>query len=89
MPPTATWFRGRDTVAAFLRRTALDGTRSWRLEPTTANGQPAMVAYLRDTSGAFLPYGVTVLTLGAGGIAEINTFRDSSAAERFGLPNQL
>jgi RNA polymerase sigma-70 factor (ECF subfamily) len=89
MPPTATWFRGRDTIATFLRRTALDGTRSWRLEPTTANGQPATVAYLRDASGAFLAYGVTVLTLGADGIAEINTFRDPSAPERFGLPNQL
>ena len=89
MPPTPTWFRGRDTIATFLRRTALDGTRSWRLEPTTANGQPAMLAYLRDASGAFLPYGVTVLTLDAGGIAEIHTFRDASAPERFGLPNRL
>jgi RNA polymerase sigma-70 factor, ECF subfamily len=89
MPPTATWFRGRDTVATFLRHTALDGTRSWRLEPTTANGQPAMIAYLRDASGAYVPYGVTVLTLAADGIAEINTFRDPSAAERFGLPNRL
>jgi RNA polymerase sigma-70 factor (ECF subfamily) len=89
MPPTATWFRGRDTIATFLRRTALDGTRSWRLLPTTANGQPAMVAYLREDSGAYLPYGVTVLTLGADGIAEINTFRDPSAPARFGLPPQL
>ena len=89
MPPTATWFRGRDAVATFLRRTALDGTRSWRLEPTTANGQPGMIAYLRDASGAYVPYGVTVLTLAADGIAEINTFRDPSAAERFGLPNRL
>lgn len=89
MPPTATWFRGRDTIAAFLRRTALDGTRSWRLEPTTASGQQAMVAYLRDASGFFLPYGVTVLTLSADGIAEINTFRDPSAPHRFGLPNRI
>ena len=89
MPPTATWLRGRGSIVTFLRHTALDGTRSWRLEPTTANGQPAMVAYVRDASGEYLPYGVTVLTLGHGGIAEINVFRDPSAPARFGLPDQL
>src|SRR5205085_4618509 len=31
MPPTATWFRGRDTIGTFLRANPLDGTRSWRL----------------------------------------------------------
>jgi RNA polymerase sigma-70 factor (ECF subfamily) len=89
MPPTATWFRGRDTIAAFLRRTALDGTRSWRMLPTSANGQPAVAAYVRDAAGRYLAYGVTVLTLAAGGIAEINAFRDPSALARFGLPDRL
>jgi RNA polymerase sigma-70 factor (ECF subfamily) len=88
MPPTPTWLRGRGAIATFLRRTALDGTRSWRLLPTSANGQPAMVAYLRDPAGRYRPYGLTVLTLGEDGIAEINTFRDPSAAERFGLPHE-
>jgi RNA polymerase sigma-70 factor (ECF subfamily) len=89
MPPTATWFRGRDVIAAFLRATALDGTRGWRMVPTTANGQPATGAYLRERSGAYTPYGLTVLTLRADRIAEIVTFRDPSAPERFGLPRQM
>jgi RNA polymerase sigma-70 factor, ECF subfamily len=89
MPPTATWFRGRETIITFLRRTALDGTRSWRLLPTTANGQIALLAYVRDPSGAYLPYGVTVLTLDESRIAEINAFRDPTAPGRFGLPHQL
>jgi RNA polymerase sigma-70 factor (ECF subfamily) len=89
MPPTATWFRGREVIAAFLRATALNGTRSWQMEPTTANGQPAMGAYLRDTSGAYVPYGLTVLTLRANRIAEIVNFRDPFAPERFGLPRQV
>jgi RNA polymerase sigma-70 factor (ECF subfamily) len=89
MPPTASWFRGRDTIANFLRGTALDGTRGWRLLPTTANGQVAMVAYLREPSGGYRPYGVTVLTLAGDAIAEINTFRDPSAPARFGLPPRL
>jgi RNA polymerase sigma-70 factor (ECF subfamily) len=86
MPPNATWFRGRDVIAVFLRATALSGARSWRLVPTTANGQPAMGAYMRDTAGAYMPYGLTVLTLDEDRIAEIINFRDSSAPERFGLP---
>jgi RNA polymerase sigma-70 factor (ECF subfamily) len=89
MPPTATWFRGRYVIAAFLRATALSGERSWQMMPTTANGQPAMGAYLRDSSGAYMPYGLTVLTLRADRIAEIITFRDPSAPERFGLPRQV
>jgi RNA polymerase sigma-70 factor, ECF subfamily len=89
MPPTATWFRGRDVIAAFLRGGALDGTRSWQMLPTTANGQPAVGAYLREPSGTYRPYGLTVLTLHEDQIAEMVTFRDPSAPERFGLPAQM
>jgi RNA polymerase sigma-70 factor (ECF subfamily) len=89
MPPTATWFRGRDVIALFLRATALDGTRSWQMVPTTANGQPAVGAYLREPSGSYGPYGLTVLTLHKDRIAEIVTFRDASAPERFELPPRL
>jgi RNA polymerase sigma-70 factor, ECF subfamily len=86
MPPTASWFRGRDAVITGLRAGPLNGTRSWRLLPTSANGQPAMVAYQLDSSGAYVPYGVTVLTLTGDKIAEINVFRDPAAPDRFGLP---
>jgi RNA polymerase sigma-70 factor, ECF subfamily len=89
MPPTPTWFRGRDVIATFLRDGALDGTRSWRMLPTTANGQPAVGAYLRDPSAAYKPYGLTVLTLDEDRIAEMVTFRDPSAPVRFGLPAQV
>jgi RNA polymerase sigma-70 factor (ECF subfamily) len=85
MPPTISWFRGRDAIATFLRATALDGTRRWRLNPTSANGQPAMVAYVGDAAGVYRPYGVTVLTLSQDRIADITSFRDPSAPERFGL----
>lgn len=88
MPPTASWFRGRDTVAAFLRGAPLDGSMSWRLLRTSANGQPAMGAFLIDSSGASRPYGLTVLTLSADRIAEITTFREPSAPDRFGVSSQ-
>jgi RNA polymerase sigma-70 factor (ECF subfamily) len=86
MPPTTTWFRGRNVIATFLRANPLDGTRNWRLFPTTANGQVALGAYLVDPSGAYVPYGLTVLTLRGDRIDEIDSFRDPTAPERFGLP---
>jgi RNA polymerase sigma-70 factor, ECF subfamily len=88
MPPTASWFHGRDAIAMFLGAGALDGTRRWRLLPTSANGQVAMGAYLLDSAGAYRPYGMTVLSLDGDRIDEIDTFRDPSAPARFGLPPQ-
>jgi RNA polymerase sigma-70 factor (ECF subfamily) len=89
MPPTPSWFRGRDAVGAGLRAGPLDGTLGWRLLPTSANGQPAMGAYRRDMSGAYVPHSVVVLALHEDRIAEIYAFHDPSAPERFGLPALL
>ena len=86
MPPTPTWFRGRETVAAFLQAHPFDGPPKWRLLPTAANGQPAMGVYRRGSTGLFIPYGLTVLTLEHDRIDEITTFRNPSAPETFGLP---
>jgi RNA polymerase sigma-70 factor (ECF subfamily) len=90
MPPTASWYSGRDAVIALLRRGPLGGASSWRLVPTSANGQVAMGAYVRGVDlGPYMPYGVTVLRLDGELIEEIDTFRDPSALARFGLPAQL
>jgi RNA polymerase sigma-70 factor, ECF subfamily len=90
MPPTASWYSGRDAVIALLRRGPLGGASSWQLVPTSANGQVAMGAYVRSgDSGAYMPYGVTVLRLAGELIEEIDTFRDPSALVRFGLPAHL
>ena len=40
MPPIPSWYRGRDAIETVLRATVLDGVRSWRKLPTSANGQP-------------------------------------------------
>jgi RNA polymerase sigma-70 factor (ECF subfamily) len=88
MPPIPSWFRGRDSIAAFLRGAALNGSRSWRLVPTSANAQPAMGVYELDSSGSYRPYGVTVLRLRGEKIDEVITFHDPSAPQQFGLPQQ-
>jgi RNA polymerase sigma-70 factor (ECF subfamily) len=77
MPPTASWFRGRDAVAAGLRAGPLDGGLQWRMTPTRASGQLAVMAYLRDgVGGSFMPHSISVLTLQGALIAEINAFHD-------------
>jgi RNA polymerase sigma-70 factor (ECF subfamily) len=86
MPPTPAWFRGRDAIAAVLGGGPLDGRTSWRLLPTTANGQLALGAYRLDRSDVYLPYGLAVLTFHEERIDEIHVFRDPTALERFKLP---
>jgi len=79
MPPTATWYRGRDAVAAFLKTRPLDGSLDWRLTPTRASGQLAAAAYLWDrATGDFLLHHTAVLTLRGPLIVEINTFLETS-----------
>jgi RNA polymerase sigma-70 factor (ECF subfamily) len=65
-----------------------DGTRSWRMLPTAANGQLAVGAYELDSSGVYAAHGVTVLTLEAERIDEIIHFRTPSLLESFWLPPQ-
>ena len=77
MPPYAEWYRGRAAVAAFLTETPLRPGRRWRLEQTTANGQPALTFSVWDEQiGAFLTHGLSVLTFGRAGITGFTTFLD-------------
>ncbi len=86
MPPIPSWYRGRDAIELVLRRFVFDGTRSWRMLATSANGQLAVGAYERNPSGVYAPHGVTVLTLRQDLIDEITHFRDPSMVKWFGLP---
>jgi RNA polymerase sigma-70 factor (ECF subfamily) len=74
MPPTATWYRGRDAVVTGLEELPLSGRMTWRMTPTRANGQLAVMGHSRDTSGTFVPNHLAVLTLRGSLIDEINAF---------------
>jgi RNA polymerase sigma-70 factor (ECF subfamily) len=88
MPPILSWYRGRDAIEMVLSRVVFDGTRSWRMLATSANGQLAVGAYELDGSGVYAPHGVTVLTLKGELIDEITHFRTPALLERFGLPTR-
>ena len=61
---------------------------SWRLLPTTANGQLALGVYLLDRAGVYRPNHLSVLTLSGDKIDQLDAFHDASAPERFGLPDR-
>jgi RNA polymerase sigma-70 factor, ECF subfamily len=100
MPPLPSWYRGRDAIAAFLTRFALQDR--WRLLPARANGQLAFGCYAWDADQeSYTGLTLDVLTLDGTRVAEITSFvapytrgpaRERFAAdvlERFGLPDRL
>ena len=89
MPPIAIWFTGRDAVVGFLGARVLGSPDRWRLVPSRANGQPALVSYERTGDGRYAAHGVTVLTFRGPRIARITAFNDASLVSTFGLAPAL
>ena len=87
--PMRTWFEGRTTCVAFLRDHLLGTPGTWRMRPTSANGQPAAAAYVRDQHDDLQPYGICVLTLTSEGIQRISSFGDPSLVAAFGFPPRV
>jgi RNA polymerase sigma-70 factor, ECF subfamily len=89
MPPTPTWFAGREHVALFLRTHVLREPGRIRMVPTYANGQPALAEYSRREDGVYHAFGIQVLTVVGLRIARVCAFADPSLFEAFGLPAEL
>jgi RNA polymerase sigma-70 factor, ECF subfamily len=84
MPPDPP-VSGIAAVFAFLSR-PLD----WRCIPTSANGRPAQVDYLREPgSPHYVGLVVDVMHIVDGRIAEINAFVGAHHIAAFGLPPTL
>jgi RNA polymerase sigma-70 factor (ECF subfamily) len=87
MPPEQVQIRGRDDIAAFLATVPAGGRLDLiPLVPTRASGQPALAAYLPDTSGRCRGYGLMVLTVADDALARITGFPDPALFAHFGLP---
>jgi RNA polymerase sigma-70 factor (TIGR02960 family) len=81
MPPTPTWFTGREAVVGFFATRVLRAGL-WRMTPTRANGQPAVVVHTRTGDG-WAPYGIQVLTLIGARVAHIVAFNDPALVPAF------
>jgi len=87
MPPMATWYRGREAVAWFLRGWPLAGGRPWRVLRVRASGQLAFGHYIEDeATGRFMPHGINIVALRGAAISEITAFLTPGAFALFGLP---
>ncbi|MFF6993115.1 RNA polymerase subunit sigma-70 [Streptomyces sp. NPDC010273] len=82
MPPTPTWFTGQRAVLGFLSARVLRPDL-WRMTPTRANDQPALVVHHRAGDGRCVPYGIQVLTLLGDRIARITSFNDPALVATF------
>lgn len=91
MPPEPITILGPADIGEFFRTVPAGGFLDRiRLEPTRANGQPAVAAYLVADDGRFHAYGVMVFALDGETITGITGFADiSSLVPEFGLPRTL
>jgi RNA polymerase sigma-70 factor, ECF subfamily len=88
MPPMALWYSGRDAIAVFLAKWALQ--ERWRFVPTRANGQLAFGTYSWDAAkGSYLASAVDVLTLRGGQVEAITAYVSPEVFQSFGLPDKL
>jgi RNA polymerase sigma-70 factor (ECF subfamily) len=96
MPPTPSWYSGRDNIGTYLRHLF---TSPWgcdlRLRPTAANRQPALAVYAPVRHDAdYRPFALQVLTIHKGLLSAITGFVHPGLFDRFGLsptlpPDQL
>jgi RNA polymerase sigma-70 factor, ECF subfamily len=91
MPPTPSWYQGRDDIGIYLRQLfASPWGRDLRLVPTAANRQPALAVYTPAGDGSsYQPFAIKVLTVHSGLIAAIAGFVSPGLFGRFALPPHL
>jgi RNA polymerase sigma-70 factor (ECF subfamily) len=87
MPPTSAWFDGRRAIGDFMSRHPLAPTAPRFIHvPTRANRQPAFAVFLPgEGDDPPRPYGVTVLRIEDGLIAEIDIFRQPRLVAAFAV----
>ncbi len=92
MPPHALWFRGAETVRAFLQtpRFAAFWARGLRARPTRANGLPAVALYHPIAGdGVFRLHSLQVTRFQGGAVADVTTFVGPHYLHGFDLPPAL
>jgi RNA polymerase sigma-70 factor (ECF subfamily) len=96
MPPSPTWYGGREAIRALIAAGAFSPAAQIRERfcPTSANGGPAFVVYRAAGPHASLQaFGIQVLSFEANAsglvIADVTTWLDPSLFPYFGFPLEL
>jgi RNA polymerase sigma-70 factor (ECF subfamily) len=89
MPPWASWWCGRNTIAEFAKA-AVEFCAEARSVPIRANGQPAVAYYsLEAETGRWRATEIDVLTIEGSLIKDITAFVLPEIFPLFGLPAEL
>ena len=89
MPPWASWWRGRETIAGFATA-AVEFCADARAVPTRANAQPAIAYYsLDEQSGRYKASAIDVLTFEGALIKDITAFISPDLFRHFALQPEL
>jgi RNA polymerase sigma-70 factor (ECF subfamily) len=93
MPPTPSWYDGREAIRTFFATYAFsapDLPSRIRILPTRANRQPALAVYLRDRGGRDdeerRPFALAVVDAAADGIRRLTLFHLPELFDAWGLP---
>jgi RNA polymerase sigma-70 factor (ECF subfamily) len=97
MPPSPSWYRGRESIRLFVAATVFaqggmfggEASNRWQLRPTRANSRPAFAIYQRTEANEYQAFGMHVLGIEAGDLSQIVSFIDPSLPAHFGLPAKL
>jgi RNA polymerase sigma-70 factor (ECF subfamily) len=89
MPPVPLWYLGKVDYGRFIARVFDMRGTDWRMIPTSANAQPAVVAYCRGDDGAYHLHTLQVFTVTPAGIACNVVFQDPAVFAAFELPAVL
>jgi RNA polymerase sigma-70 factor (TIGR02960 family) len=89
MPPVPLWYQGSRDYSQFLDRVfAMRGT-GWVTRELTANGQPALAAYVRAPDGGYLLHTLQVFTVSSGRVTRNVVFADPRVFDAFDLPQRI
>jgi RNA polymerase sigma-70 factor, ECF subfamily len=94
MPPFDLWIQGAENITTWMLQPSPSGCRGSRLVPLgEVNGCPAFAQYKPDPAGGLQPWGIQLLEISGGKIAELAIFLSPLNEERlfpsFGLPLHL
>jgi RNA polymerase sigma-70 factor (ECF subfamily) len=88
MPPMWNWYVGPAAYRRFITRVFDMRGRDWRTVPTSANRQPAMVAYNRE-GDRYQLHTLQVFTVKRGAIVRTTVYQDPDVFAIFELPKTI
>ncbi|MGH3436544.1 MAG: sigma-70 family RNA polymerase sigma factor [Sciscionella sp.] len=90
MPPFTGWYSGAVTIGRLIaNQCPAERPGDMRMVRTSANGQPALALYMRDTDGVHRAFQLQQPTLTASGVAHVVCHFDTTLFADFGLPREL